>query len=611
MSLLVLQKQRRSFSVLAQDVPTLPNSAEPVGRPLPLDEHACSVSLPTWCSVVGYEEGNTEVTSKMICGYPRFVYHPYVLQLMDHVVEHHGSADQDCLVLPTPEAAARCLVFLQQALYGTKGLVDNALVDTTVTTNSDDKIKIVSLANDTVHAVLFPAETLAGTEAKAYWQHTGEIVSSRRAEVALCALGVEVKHITPQLTASASTIVHHVATANCDSVFGKLQERIAKLTNVPPSHVHLVPSGMASIYMALRSSRRLKMEKKANGGKSIVFGFPYLDTLKQCSRKELCPGGVEFFGKGLQDDLTKLEVMLQQDKQDEYCALFTEVPSNPLLQTPDVNKLRELATDHNFALVVDDTIGNFSNINMLGEKGADAICSSLTKLFSGYGDVMAGSLVANPNTETGMRLQADLEQQKESCGLFSADGWAMYHNSEDFLERNAVINDTSERLSDWLKDHKDVGTVYYPKYNELYSQVETGRGYGGLLSILLEQHICQRTFYDALDISKGPSLGTNFTLMCPYTLLAHYHELDFAMACDVQPNLLRIAIGLEPFEVLQKRFEMAFEKSRLHPPLPKPIAQQQKRMYTTTTATTTTTTTTTTTRRLTRFGLDLSKRFVR
>ena len=26
-------------------------------------------------------------------------------------------------------------------------------------------------------------------------------------------------------------------------------------------------------------------------------------------------------------------------------------------------------------------------------------------------------------------------------------------------------------------------------------------------------------FYDALDVYKGPSLGTNYTLACPYTLL--------------------------------------------------------------------------------------------
>lgn len=621
----LLQQQRRPlcmFSTASSPPPDdpddnpLPNCAEPLGRPLPLDEHACSVSLPTWSSVVGYEEGDPRVTSKLTCGYPRFVYHPYILQLMDYVVDTYGSDHQDCLILPSPAAAARCQAFLQQALYGKETTTTNTAGDTTSLNDdndNDERITRIDLPCN-IQAVLFPAETLAGTEAKAYWQHTGEIVSSRRAQVALEELKVEIQHVTPPFEGGAMVQYHH-ADNRCPTVYEKLKERIANLTKVPASHVHLSPSGMASIYMALRSSQRLKATTTTEhdgGGTSIVFGFPYLDTLKLCSRAEFCPGGVEFFGQGDEADLNKLQTMLEAKKHHkEYCALFTEVPSNPLLRTPNVRRLRELATDHDFALIVDDTIGNFQNVNLLDHKetAADAICTSLTKLFSGRGDVMAGSLVVNPNTDTGAQLQATLEQYKDdNGGLFVADAWAMYHNSQDFVERNVVINDTAERLSDWLKDHSDVQTVYYPKYTKLYQQVHTGRGYGGLLSILLDQHVCQRTFFDALNVSKGPSLGTNFTLMCPYTLLAHYHELDFAMAYNVQPNLLRIAVGLEPYELLKGRFEEAFTKSRLHPPLPKLGAQQlQRRGYSTSAAFSTSTTT----RKLARFGVAVSKRLVR
>ena len=93
--------------------------------------------------------------------------------------------------------------------------------------------------------------------------------------------------------------------------------------------------------------------------------------------------------------------------------------------------------------------------------------------------------------------------------------------------------------------------------------------------------ILQNLFYDKIDLSKGPSLGTNFSLACPYTLLAHYHELDFAMTYDVQPNLIRFAIGLEDLDVMKEKFEVAFKESRLHPKLPKTVAKvvEQKRGY--------------------------------
>jgi cystathionine gamma-synthase len=55
-------------------------------------------------------------------------------------------------------------------------------------------------------------------------------------------------------------------------------------------------------------------------------------------------------------------------------------------------------------------------------------------------------------------------------------------------------------------------------------------------------------------VCKGPSLGTNFTLASPFTLLAHYHELEWAAQYGVLPTMLRISIGLEDPEILWQRF---------------------------------------------------------
>ena len=42
--------------------------------------------------------------------------------------------------------------------------------------------------------------------------------------------------------------------------------------------------------------------------------------------------------------------------------------------------------------------------------------------------------------------------------------------------------------------------------------VNWGGGYGGLLSATFYSHADAVTFFDTLQTSKGPSLGTNFTL---------------------------------------------------------------------------------------------------
>ena len=589
----------------------IPSCSKELGAPLPFDEHACSVSLPTWCSVVGYEEGDNETVMALKTGYPRFVYHTYVLQLMEVILEmfsKNKSYEEDCLILPTKESALRCQAFLQQSLEqnhigsssltsDSSGPIDNAWIERIENTPASSaegsslpqsRIRVVSLEEAGVHAVLFPAETTAGIDAKAYWQHTGELVSSRRAEHALNILGKKfTKRVTCCPVEGTPTILHPsdlsenrsnftsegIDDRDSASHYEKLQERISSWTNVDTDNIFLVPSGMATIYKALRSARRLQMQKNPSslGGTSIVFGFPYLDTLKMCSRKEFSPAGVEFFGKGDENDLRLLERILQERNENSWSAVFTEVPSNPLLQCPDLEALRDLADTHGFCVVVDDTIGNFLNVDLIESGLADVVCTSLTKLISGRGDAIAGSVITNPNTEKGRWMKEDMAKDTDAYGgLHEADALAMVHNSRDFPERNTRINQTTERLADFLQDHPDVDTVWYPKFvAPLYTKYQhVNGGYGGLFSMHLGSHICQRTFYDLLDVAKGPSLGTNFTLVCPYTLLAHYHELDFALSHNVPPNLIRVAVGLEDYNELKEKFEYALDKSRLHPKLP-------------------------------------------
>ena len=711
--------------------------SQPLGAPLPSDEHACSVSLPTWSAVVGYEEGDRAITAALQTGYPRFVYHPYVVQLMDYVVQQQQQQQQqpagvvpaeDCLLLPTADAAARCQAFLQHALErGTTTTsggssvgvgLDNALINPMTAAlnnnnNSTSRIRRIAVGTSNsnsnsdnhpedktscwVHAVLFPAETAAGSEAKAYWQHTGEVVSSRRAERALHALNVPLRgRITNPLrvhhsafpadavtadavtttTTTASTATSPAAMDNNNNTdynpTRELRARIAEWAGLPPTsatavpaidHVFLTPSGMAAIYAALRSTRRYQMMQRPSnnnnnnpdGGASIVFGFPYLDTLKVCSRPELCPGGVEFFGCGGDNDLNQLEQLLEKSRtynnnnsnnnntrKKLYCGIFTEVPSNPLLQCPDMYRLRALADEYDICLVVDDTIANFLNVDVLSTGLADAVCTSLTKIVSGRGDAIAGSVVTNPHTSRGRWMQRDMVAQQQqplsqqqlsqdnnnnninNNGLYCQDAHAILCNSTDFVERNAIINETAEQLADWLAEQPDVQTVFYPKHScattyhrllrqststaPLNSNINNNNnnrnkaGYGGLMSILLHPHMCQRLFYDSLDVAKGPSLGTNFTLVCPYTLLAHYHELDFAFRYNVPPNLLRISVGLESIAELKDKFGAALAQSRLYPkpstttitpPLSSslpPFALQQPTATTTTRSYSTTTT---------------------
>jgi len=127
----------------------------------------------------------------------------------------------------------------------------------------------------------------------------------------------------------------------------------------------------------------------------------------------------------------------------------------------------------------------------------------------------------------------------------------------------ARINATASRLCAHLRSHPAVEGVYYPEFvgKANYDTVRRpSGGYSGLFSVLLKD--APRTaqpFYDRLRVSKGPTLGTNFTLACPYVLLAHYDELDWAESLGVSRYLVRVSVGLEDPDDLIARFDQALE----------------------------------------------------
>ena len=118
--------------------------------------------------------------------------------------------------------------------------------------------------------------------------------------------------------------------------------------------------------------------------------FPYADTLKVL---EKWGPGCHFFGQGLDSSIDELETILEAEQarsphEPPILALLTEFPSNPLLRSPDLSRLRTLADKYNFLIIIDDSIGNFVNVETL--PFADMVVTSLSKIFSGDSNVMGG-----------------------------------------------------------------------------------------------------------------------------------------------------------------------------------------------------------------------------
>ncbi|EGE80260.1 cystathionine gamma-synthase [Blastomyces dermatitidis ATCC 18188] len=321
--------------------------------------------------------------------------------------------------------------------------------------------------------------------------------------------------------------------------------RIAGLTE---QHVFLYPTGMSAIF----NSHRMLMAARSPM-KSICFGFPYVDTLKILQK---WGPGVQFYGHASSEELDDLQKRLESGER--FLALFTEFPGNPLLMAPDLERIRNLATKYDFAVVVDESVGNFINVNVLPY--ADVVVSSLTKVFSGDSNVMGGSAVFNPHGQYYQKLKTVLEAEYED-NYWGEDAIFLERNSRDFVSRIERINAATEEITAQLKASPLIKDIFYPKYNPtrpFYDKCKNPNGgYGGLFSITFHSKEQAVAFYDSFEVMKGPSLGTNFTLSSPYVILAHYGELEWANSLGVPTELIRTSIGLEDPADLRARVERA------------------------------------------------------
>lgn len=474
---------------------------EDLGLPLPDSQHACSVCLPTWDSIVGYEEGREKVLKRMRTGYPRFFKHPVVERLIASAKAEIAAEGEEVLVLPTRAAVQRAHRWIER--------------------QAETAVRITSFHG--LQALVVPAK--AKTEANLYWRFTGEVVSSRQAQ---------------------------------DFLDGKLREgskshllsrALSKFTGTAAEDVFILSSGMAAITAALRSLPGLR-----EGKKTLQLEFPYVDGLKV---QELFGNGVVYLNDATGESLDEA---LQRIRQGEFAGVFTEVPSNPLLRTVDLKRVAEACAESKTPLVVDDSAAGPFNVNAL--QYADLVTGSLTKWISGAGDVMAGMVTLRADSPVAQAVRQSLEADAtEGAPLYIADAEVLLSNLKGYAERMAVVNANGLALAAWLAEHPAVAEVWHPSLvqKENYEAImRKGGGYGGLLSFVLKAQKKTPKVYDALRLCKGPSFGTHFTLVCPYTLLAHYTELEWTEACGVPANLLRVSCGQEPIETLIAAFEEAF-----------------------------------------------------
>lgn len=482
----------------------------PLGQCIPDSPHAVSCSLPTMRAVRGYEEKDPAIMGLLTSGYPRFVVHPFSLQLAAH------------LSATLPALSGRTL-WLTSSARMASALAANLPPSASAT---------AAFSHEGLHGVAHAQSPDVYAHAKTFLQNVGGFLSSREAEDHLVRLGLIAapypeNQFTGDSAAEVRRLLHEAlpGTAHADLI----------LTNC----------GMNAVYGAFRASADLQ----ASRGRSvwIQLGWLYLDTIAILKRFTRDPSDYVYVRNPL--DYEAIERLFTKHGS-RIAGVLAELPTNPLIQTPDIALLSSLCRAHGAHLLLDPSVASPFNVNVLHH--CDALVASLTKYCASEGDITAGVVAINPAGPDAAELRTRATASIEP--LYSRD---LARLARQIGQTYAVIdriNANTARVAAFLVSHPKVHKVFWalhPDSRDTYQKIaRTPHSTGGMISFTLR--IPLDPFYDRLRLPKGPSFGMTTTLICPFMYLAHYNLVTTPAgiaelaASGLDPDLLRLCCGTEP-----------------------------------------------------------------
>ena len=242
--------------------------------------------------------------------------------------------------------------------------------------------------------------------------------------------------------------------------------------------------------------------------------------------------------------------------------IFFEMPVNPTLTVIDLPAIAEAADKHDALVAVDGTIITPYNCRLL-DLGADIVIHSSSKFLNGRLDHLGG--VATSSSKELLALLGDI-QKGVDVGMCRNQQITLAENLKGFSSRMAKINENTETIVSRLQASDDVGIVYYPGLASDAQKTLANRmfkgGFGGLVSFLLKDNSLEglARFYDSVSppVLKGPGFGGETSLLCPYTMLAHYHD-DKARrdALGLDFHLIRLSVGIEPADEIWQALHLS------------------------------------------------------
>ena len=242
--------------------------------------------------------------------------------------------------------------------------------------------------------------------------------------------------------------------------------------------------------------------------------------------------------------------------------IWTETPTNPLMNITDIEAVANIAKPHNILVCVDNTFASPYLQNPLG-LGAHIVLHSATKYLGGHSDVIQGCLIMNDD-----KLRDDLYFIQKSCGAVPGpqDCFLVLRGIKTLHVRMQRHCENGEQIAHYLRSHDKVKAVYWcgfedhPGYAVAKKQM---RGFGGMMSFVLKDdsiEAAMKVLTSTRLFALAESLGGVESLINHPASMTHASiPREERLKNGLTDSLIRLSVGIEDVEDLIEDLKNALE----------------------------------------------------
>ncbi|MBA3673941.1 MAG: cystathionine gamma-synthase [Chitinophagaceae bacterium] len=244
--------------------------------------------------------------------------------------------------------------------------------------------------------------------------------------------------------------------------------------------------------------------------------------------------------------------------------IWTETPTNPMMNITDIKAVAEIAKQHGIMVCVDNTFAS-PYLQTPLDLGADIVLHSATKYLGGHSDVVHGCLIMKDAV-----LEEKLRFIQNSCGAVPGpqDCFLVLRGLKTLHIRMLRHCENGEKIANWLRSNSKVDKVYWcgfqdhPNHDIAKNQM---RGFGGMMSFTLKDDSMEaatKVLSSTKLFSLAESLGGVESLIGHPASMTHASiPRENRIKNGLVDSLIRLSVGIEDVDDLIEDLDNAIGKN--------------------------------------------------